>query len=110
MNDPVTQAAHGGAAAVGAIRSDLYPIGTDVEVKYPRTKVEEQGDRAAWPWLPGWIVEVCGPDEWQVCVQDYALALTEDGQVPPPGIPEQDLLFPCCFRDSSEIRIRPGAS
>ena len=54
----------------------------------------------------GWIVEVCGPDEWQVCVQDYALALTEGGQVPPSGIPEQDLLFPCCFRDSSEIRAR----
>ena len=83
---------------------------TPVWVKYPRTKEEERGDRAAWPWLPGTIVQQCGPDEWQVCVQDYALALTKDGQVPPPGIPEQDLLFPCCFRDSSEIRIRPDAS
>ncbi len=23
-----------------------------VEVRYPRTKQEEQGDRADWPWLP----------------------------------------------------------
>jgi len=108
MDDPETQAAQGGV--VEAIRPDLYPVGTDIEVKCPRTKAEEQGDRSAWPWLPGWIVEVCGPDEWQVCVQDYALALPEDGQVPPPGIPEHDLLFPCCFRDSSKTWIRPGAS
>ena len=46
-----------------------------VMVKYPRTKEEERGDRAAWPWLPGTIVQQCGPDEWQVCVEDMAVAV-----------------------------------
>ena len=32
-----------------------------VEVRYPRSKREEQGDRSQWPWLPGSIVEQCGP-------------------------------------------------
>jgi hypothetical protein len=83
----------------------VFSEGTDVEVRFPLA-ADSSDNRADWPWLPGWIVEVCGPDEWQVCVQDYSLALTEDGQVPLPGTPEEDLLFPCCFRDSSEIRPR----
>ena len=73
-----------------------YPVGADVEVRYPLTKEQEQGDRAAWPWLPGWIAEVCGPDEWEVCVEDRRLAMVH----------QDEIVFPCCFRDSSELRIR----
>jgi hypothetical protein len=40
----------------------------------------------------------------EVCVEDAALAVLEDGSVPPPGTPEDDLLYPVCFRDASEIR------
>ncbi len=83
-----------------------YPAGADVEVRFPLTQAQTDGDRSAWPWVPGWISEVCGPDEWQVCVQDPTLAVMEDGQVPPTGTPEQELLFPCCYRDASEIRSR----
>jgi hypothetical protein len=36
-----------------------------VSGKYPRDERERQGDRAGWPWLPGTIVQQCGPDEWQ---------------------------------------------
>ena len=27
-----------------------------VEVRYPRTRQEELGDRSGWPWLPGWTI------------------------------------------------------
>jgi hypothetical protein len=116
MDDPWTQAAQLRAGALNTPGVDLvmitpkpdlnYEEDQEVMVKFPLTQSQSDGDRASWPWVSGWITEVCGPDEWQVCVQDYSLALTEDGQVPLPGTPEEDLLFPCCFRDSSEIRTR----
>ena len=76
--------------------AEVFAEGTDVEVRYPRTKAEEQGDRSAWPWLPGWIVQQCGPDEWEVCVETPELAAEHEGET----------VYPCCYRDSSEIRTR----
>ena len=46
-----------------------FPDQSPVEVRYPRSKQEEQGARERWPWLPGTIVEQCGPDEWYVCIE-----------------------------------------
>jgi hypothetical protein len=40
-----------------------YPDESPVEVRYPRSKQEEQSDCEQWPWLPGTILEQCGPDE-----------------------------------------------
>ncbi len=80
-----------------------------VMVKFPRTKQEERGDRAAWPWLPGTIVEQVGPDEWQVCVEDMAVAVRKDGSKPTPRTPKNKLFYPLCFRDSSEIKLAGGA-
>ena len=77
-----------------------------IMVKFPRTKQEEQGDRSAWPWLPGTIVQQCGPDEWQVCVEDMAVAVRKDGSRPTPRTPKNRLYFPLAYRDSSEIRLR----
>ena len=65
-----------------------------VEVRYPLTGEQEHGDRAAWPWLPGWVVSRCGPDEWEICVQTPELAMEHEGET----------VFPVCFRDSSELR------
>ena len=73
-----------------------YPDGCDVLVKFPLTKQAEHGDRSAWPWLPGWIVSRCGPDEWEVCVETPELAAEHEGET----------VYPCCYRDSSELRIR----
>jgi hypothetical protein len=89
-----------------------FPDDSEVEVRYPRDKQEEQGvDRAGWPWLPGSIVEQCGPDEWYVAVCARSLAVLDDGGPAPDGTAEDDLFFPCCWRDASEIRYRPaGAS
>jgi hypothetical protein len=48
----------------------------------------------------------CGPDEWYVCVEVRELAVLRDGRRAPRGTSSRDLYYPCCFRDSSEIRSR----
>ena len=57
-----------------------FPDDSPVKVRYPRNKQEEQGDRSAWPWLPGSILGQCGPDEWHVCVEARELATLDDGR------------------------------
>jgi hypothetical protein len=84
-----------------------FPDDSRVEVRYPRTRQEEHGDRAAWPWLVGTIVEQCGPDEWRVCVEDRGVAVLHDGRPAPRNTASRNLYYPMCFRDSSEIR-RPA--
>ena len=71
-----------------------FPEDSWVQVRYPLTREQEHGDRAAWPWLPGWVVSQCGPDEWEICVQAPELAMEREGET----------VFPVCFRDSSELR------
>ena len=83
-----------------------FPDESPVEVRYPRSKREEQDAREQWPWLPGTIVEQCGPNEWYVCVVARELAVLEDGRSAADSMPGDDVFFPCCFRDSSEIRPR----
>ncbi len=77
-----------------------------VMVKFPRTKEEERGDRSRWPWLPGTIVQQCGSDEFQVVVEDMAVAVRQDGSRPTPRTPRRNLFFPMCYRDSSELKLR----
>lgn len=81
-----------------------FPDETPVEIRYPRSKQEEQGDREAWPWLPGTVLEQVGPDEWQVCVEVRELATLQDGSKPRKNTSSHKLYYPCCYRDSSEIR------
>ncbi len=57
-----------------------------VDVRYPLTAGQEHGDREAWPWLPGWVVSVCGPDEWEICVQAPELAMEHQGETVFPGV------------------------
>ena len=88
-----------------------FPDDSPVEVRYPRSKQEERyGDRSAWPWLPASILEQCGPDEWYVCVEVRELAVLRDGRKPPRGTPSRNLYYPCCYRDSTEIRPRTTAA
>ena len=81
-----------------------FPDDSAVLTPYPLTQAQTDGDRADWPWLPGWIVSQCGPDEWEICVQEPSLGRMDDGTIPPPGTPDDECNFPVCFRDSSEIR------
>jgi hypothetical protein len=82
---------------------------TPVMVRYPRTPEEEKGDRAAWPWLPGTIVQQCGPDEFQIVVEDMAVAVRKDGSRPTPRTPKNKLFYPLAYRDSFEIKLRHDA-
>ena len=87
-----------------------FPDDSLVEVRYPRNRQEGLGDRSAWPWLPGSILSQCGPDKWRVCVEVRELAMLDDGSPAPAGTADGELLYPCCFRDASEIRrVTDGA-
>jgi hypothetical protein len=84
-----------------------FPDDSAVEVRYPATRDEDRAEvRETWPWLPGSVAGQCGPDEWHIIVEVRALALLEDGSPAPEDTPDDDLWFPGCFRDSSEIRKR----
>lgn len=72
-----------------------FPDDSDVLVRWPLTAEQSAGDRAAWPWVPGWIAGQCGPDEWDVVVEGASLVDHDSDGEP---------LFPKAFRDSSEIR------
>jgi hypothetical protein len=96
----LTTSEHGGAVG--------FADDTPVMVRYPRTPEEERGDRTTWPWLPGTIIEQRGPDEWRVAVEDMTVAVRRDGSKPTPRTPKNGLYYPCCFRDSSELRLRGG--
>jgi hypothetical protein len=91
------------AAVVRAWRED-----EPAEVRYPLPD-DVKHNRSSWPWLPGTILTVGGPDERQVCVEIRELATLEDGRPPRRNTPDHELFYPVCFRDSSEIRSRAGA-
>lgn len=82
---------------------------TPVFVRYPRTTEEERGDRANWPWLPGTILQQVGADEFQIVVEDPAVAVRKDGSRPNPRTPKNKLFYPVCYRDASEIKRRQQA-
>ena len=75
--------------------SRSFPEDSWVEVRYPPTREQEHADRDAWLRLPDWVVSVCGPDEWQICVQVPELATQDEGEI----------WYPVCFRDASELRF-----
>jgi hypothetical protein len=81
-----------------------YPEGTPVLVKYPAPGMTHLTPREDWPWLPGVIEDQCGPDEWLIAVESRDLATTEDGSPAPADAADDDLYYPMCFRDPSEIR------
>ena len=82
---------------------------TPVMVRYPRTPEQLWGNRAEWPWLPGTILEQCGPDEWRVVVEDITVAVRRDGSKPAPHTPKNRLYSPSCLRDSSELMPRAAS-
>jgi hypothetical protein len=65
----------------------VFPEDSWVEVRYPLTSEQRDTDRAAWPWLLGWVVSVCGPDEWEICVQAPELAIQHEGEAWYPTFP-----------------------
>jgi hypothetical protein len=53
-----------GRAWGNVMTGPVFPEDSWVQIRYPLTSEQAHGDRAGWPWLPGWIVARCGPDEW----------------------------------------------
>jgi hypothetical protein len=100
-----------------------FPDDSAVEVRFPLHQIplrqpgqsaEEhlavvRADRATWAWLPGTIEQQCGPDEWLVTIEDRRVATLDDCSPAPEGTPDEDLLFPQCYRDSSELRAAAPA-
>jgi hypothetical protein len=100
-----------------------FPDESEVLVRYPAHPGPERqpgqsqaehlavlrAERETWPWLPGTVEQQCGPDEWLVTIEDRRLAVLQDGRPAPAGTADEDLLFPQCFRDSSELRPSPQA-
>jgi hypothetical protein len=78
-----------------------FPDDSTVLVWYPPCGADAR-DRSTWAWLPGSIVSQCCPDEWYVVVEVPKLA-EPDPSVPNGDAPE-NVLYPACFRDSSELR------
>jgi hypothetical protein len=83
-----------------------FPDDSLVEVRFPRSRQEEHGDREQWPWLPGEIVRQCGPDEWLICVTDHEVARLRNGRRAPRGTSPLKLYYLHCYRDASQIRSR----
>jgi hypothetical protein len=86
-----------------------FPDGAEVRVRYPLPEMTAETPREAWPWMAGTIEQQCGVDEWQVLVDAREVAELEDGTPAPEGAPEDELFYPLCFRDSSEIELEAGA-
>jgi hypothetical protein len=95
-----------------------FPDDSAVEVRFPLHpgplrlpgRPEEEylavvrAERETWPWLLATVEQQCGPDEWLVTVEDRRVAELDDGSPAPEGTPDEGLLFPQAYRDSSEIR------
>jgi hypothetical protein len=81
-----------------------FPDGTAVQARYPDAGRGSGADHDAWPWLEATVEQQCGPDEWLVTIEDRRVAELEDGTPAPTGTPDDQLLFPMCFRDASELR------
>lgn len=84
-----------------------FPDESDVQVRYIAAPADRTVPREEWPWMTGVIENQCGPDEWLVTVYAREVAQLEDGTPAPAGTPAEDMFFPQCFRDSSELKRTP---
>ncbi|GAA0469429.1 hypothetical protein Aca07nite_27880 [Actinoplanes capillaceus] len=73
-----------------------FPDDADVQVRYPLTDRQSAAGRMVWPWVDGYVVGQCGPNEWDICV---------DGADPIDHDEHGEPLYPLVFRDASELRL-----
>jgi hypothetical protein len=71
-----------------------FPDESEVRTPFPLPHQDHTVPRELWSWLPASVVQQCGPDEWQLVVEDDRVSFIEDGE----------LVYPLVFRDASEIR------
>lgn len=96
-----------GEPGTGTQPGPQFPDESNVLVRYIAREKWHTVPRGDWPWLPGVIENQCGPGEWLVTVYAREVAELEDGTPAPEGTPGEDLWFPQCFRDASELRPAP---
>jgi hypothetical protein len=46
------------------------------------------------PWLPGTVLQRVGPDEFQIGIEDLAVAVHQDGSRPTPRMPRRKPVLP----------------
>ena len=84
--------------------ADLHQVDKPVEVRFPLTAEQAQGDRAHGRGCPGGSLKCAAPMSGRSWSRRPGLGRTEAGEIPAPGVPDDELFFPSCFRDASEIR------
>jgi hypothetical protein len=84
-----------------------FPDDSAVLVRYPVDGHRPASDRQTWPWLAGTIKQQCGPMNGWPRWRTGAWPNWKTAARPPAGTPDGDLLFPQCYRDSSELRPVP---
>jgi hypothetical protein len=78
-----------------------FPNDSFVLVWYPPVDAKD-ADRTSWAWLPGTIISRVAHDEWYVAVEAPELAEPDPGA--PNGDAPENLIYPACYRDASELR------
>src|SRR5436305_478100 len=67
----------------------------------PNMSVSSFSEGTGWPGVAATILSRCGPDEWELVIEDERATSIED------GAGEDGRCYPIVFRDGSEIRL-PG--
>ncbi|MEV4575532.1 hypothetical protein AB0K16_20015 [Nonomuraea jabiensis] len=85
-------------ALAGALarQANPFPDASPVRVRHPLTA--DDSDEASWPWLPGLVVGMVAPGQWDIVVIDDRLVEGLDAG----GVP----VYPVCRRTAEAIRLR----
>ncbi|WP_329081180.1 hypothetical protein [Streptosporangium sp. NBC_01469] len=77
-------------------QANPFPDASPVQVRHPLTA--DNTDETSWPWLPGLVVGMIAPGQWDIVVIDDRLVegLYAD------GVP----VYPVCRRAAEAIRLR----
>ncbi|MFI7135797.1 hypothetical protein ACIBQ1_59840 [Nonomuraea sp. NPDC050153] len=79
-----------------ARRANPFPDATPVQVRHPLTA--DDTDEKSWPWLPGRVLAMVVPGEWEIMVTDDRLVDGLDAGGNP--------VYPVCRRVAEAIRLR----
>ncbi|WP_329431141.1 hypothetical protein OG339_47240 (plasmid) [Streptosporangium sp. NBC_01495] len=79
-----------------ARQANPFPDASPVQVRHPLTA--DNTDETSWPWLPGLVVGMVAPGQWDIVVIDDRLVEGLDAD----GVP----VYPVCRRAAEAIRLR----
>lgn len=79
-----------------ARQANPFPDASPVQVRHPLTA--DDTDETSWPWLPGLVVGMVAPGEWEIVLTDDRLVEGLDAGGNP--------VYPVCRRAAEAIRLR----